>query len=84
MLQRDWYGRGVFDTNVNSTANAEQTRSGQQRSKVVLHLELSPRIGDYGTSLIEHRRVTLPIGTQPFFATVLIFRGGSGGGGSVG
>lgn len=63
----------------NSTPNAENTRSGQQRSKVGLHLESSPRIGDYGTPLIEHRRVTLLFGTQPFFATVLFFLGGGRG-----
>lgn len=72
----DWSGRGVLIRN--STLNAEKTRSGQQRSKVVLHLESSPRIGDYGTSLIENRRVTLLFGTQPFFATVLFFWGGPG------
>lgn len=69
----DWSGRGVLTRN--STLNTQKTRSAQQRSKVVLHLESSPRIGDYGTSLIEHRRVTLLFGTQPFFTTVLIFFG---------
>lgn len=82
MLQRDGdCCRGVFDTKLNSTPNAEKTRSRQQRSKVVLHLELSPRIVDYGTSLIEQRRVTLLFGTQPFFATDIFFFGGGERGG---
>lgn len=53
-----------------------KTGSAHQRSKVVLHLESSPRIGDYSTSLIEHRRVTLLFVAQPFFAT--FFLGGRG------
>lgn len=60
----------------NSTPNAENTRSGQQRRKVVLHLESSPRIGDYGTLLDRTPASDSSVWNAAFLRNCFIFLGG--------